>query len=95
MYYSFICTTETSADSEGSVSAKPVNSNSVSSRLFFKLRLFFGDLILVQSPLTSLRTYEVTHSRFFTRFITLKIHKIKILIFLLFHKLGLLYIFKC
>ena len=40
MYYSFICTTETSADTEGSVSAEPVNSNSVSSRLFLTLDFF-------------------------------------------------------
>ena len=48
---------------------------------------------LIQSPLTSLRTYDVTHSRFLTHFRILKTLKVKILIFLLLHKLGLLYIF--
>ena len=55
----------------------------------------------VQSTLTSLRTYDVTHSRFVTHFRILEIQKIKILIFLLLHKIGLLYtfnlkyVFKC
>ena len=47
----------------------------------------------MQSPLTSLRTYDVTHSRFVTHFRILKVQKIKILSFLLLHKLDLLYIF--
>ena len=47
----------------------------------------------LQSPLTSLRTYDVTHSCFVTHFRILKIQKIKFFIFLLLHKLGLLYIF--
>ena len=55
----------------------------------------------VQSPLTSLRTYDVTHSRFVTNFRFLKIQKKKILIFFIVAKLGLLYsfnlkyVFKC
>ena len=49
--------------------------------------------LYVQSPLTSLRTYDVTHSRFITHFRILKIHKIKILFFLVLQKLGLWYIF--
>ena len=47
----------------------------------------------IQSPLTSLRTYEVTNSRLVTHFRIPKIQKIKILVFSLLRKLGLLYIF--
>ena len=32
---------------------------------------------LIQSPLTSLRTYDVTHSRFVTHFRIIKLQKIK------------------
>ena len=45
----------------------------------------------LQSPLTSLRTYDVTHSRFVTHFRILKIQKI--INFFLLQKLGLLYTF--
>ena len=37
--------------------------------------------MLLQSPLTFLRTYGVTHSRFVTHFKILKIQKVKILIY--------------
>ena len=51
----------------------------------------FDFKIQLQSPLTSLRTYDVTYSRFVTHF---RIKKQKFLFFLLLQKLGLLYIFK-
>ena len=44
----------------------------------------------LQLPLTSLRTYDVTHYRFVKHFRILKFQKTKILIFLLLHKLSLL-----
>ena len=49
--------------------------------------------LYLQSLLTSLCTFEVTHSRFVTHFKIQEIQNIKILIFLLLHKLGSLYIF--
>ena len=48
-----------------------------------------GSLItkhLLQLPLTSLRTYDLTHSRFVTHFRILKYSKNKIYIFSIFHK---------
>ena len=47
----------------------------------------------LQLPFTSLRTFDVTHSRLVTHFRIIKNSKNKILIFLILHKLGLLYIF--
>ena len=38
-------------------------------------------MMLLQLPLTSLRTYDVTHSRFVTHFRILKISKTKFLVF--------------
>ena len=47
----------------------------------------------LQLPFTSLRTFDVTHSRLVTHLRIIKKSKNKILIFLILHKLGLLYIF--
>ena len=47
----------------------------------------------MQSPLTSLHTYDVTHSRLVTHFRVLKCSKKKLIFFNIAKKLGLLYIF--
>ena len=49
--------------------------------------------ICIQLPLTSLRTFDVTHSRLVTHFRIIESSKNKSFDFLILHKLGLLYIF--
>ena len=66
------------------------NVGKLEKQTYISNKLFYRKLkIIIQSPLTSLRTYHVTHFRFVTHFRILKFKK-KINIFLLLHKLGLL-----
>ena len=44
---------------------------------------------IIQLPFTSLRTFDVTHSRFVTHFRIKKFQKLKILVFLILNRLGL------
>ena len=58
------------------------NVGKLEKQTYISNKLFYRKLkIIIQSPLTSLRTYHVTHSRFVTHFRILKNAKIIFLFF--------------